>query len=226
MKKIHYTDGYGGKLNYETYCGKEIHSHDKKEEVSINPRDVNCKKCISTKEWKDDYHQWIGIDADGEKIVGVKRRIYLESDVLHASELRTAQLEVSSICEDSGQKYSRRVFQEVVEYAWHDLEKTWNAVKKADEIYSDSSLMPLIGNSYVGAPVIFNGMCERAIKEKVTGKSVFILNELKNIYWDMIDVKLFKSAFKKNFLYMYNEAREIEQVDITKVVNELKAKTN
>lgn len=211
MKKTHYTIGYGGKLNYHTICGKEIHSHDKKESATIDPKNVNCKSCQNTKTWKEDYEDCIKTKS------GIRRRIYLESDVLHADELIRAQDEVASICDEQGIKYVRRVFSEVLDYAWHDLNKTWEAVKKADEIYSDSSLMPLIGGSYTGAPAIFNGMCERAIKENVSGKDVYILNGLKNIYWGMINIPIMKKAFKSNNLFIYNEKREMVKINISKI---------
>jgi hypothetical protein len=35
MKTIHYTEGYGGKLNYITICGKEISSHSEKEKATL-----------------------------------------------------------------------------------------------------------------------------------------------------------------------------------------------
>ena len=77
--------------------------------------------------------------------------------------------------------------------------------------------MPLIGGSYTGAPVIFNGMCERAVKEDVVGKSVYILNQVDNIEWDMIDMKVMKKAFKDNELYMLDEELEIIKVDVSKI---------
>lgn len=211
MKKIHYTEGYGGKLNYLTTCGKEIHSHSEKESATIDPDEVTCGKCKKTRELIED------LAAKIKDIPGVKRRIYIESDVLSADEVRQAQRTVIGLCDDIGAKYTRRVFSELLDYAWYDLEKTWAAVKKADEIYSDSSLMPLSGGSYVGAPVIFNGMCERAIKEGVAGKDVYILNAFNNIYWDMIDVPLMKKAFKKNNLFMYNDEYEITKIDVSKI---------
>jgi hypothetical protein len=214
MKTTHYTKGYGGSLNYLTTCGKEIHSHSETETASINPVVVTCKKCLATDEWKEDYGH-----STGETITDIKRRIYLESDILHASELRNAQRSVAYICDEKKVKYIKRVFSEVLDFAWHDLAKTWEAVKKADEIYSDSSLIPLSGNSYMGAPVIFNGMCERAIKENVTGKDVYILNSLKNIHWDMIDIPVMKKAFKLNNLFMYDDEMEIVKVDVSKIKN-------
>ncbi len=147
----------------------------------------------------------------------MKRRIFIESDILHDDEYRSAQRQVANLLEDKGEGFIEAVFDEALDFAWHDLEKTWASVKKADEIYADTSLMPLVGNSYMGAPVIFNGMCERAIKEKVTGKSVYILRSLDNIDWDMIDFKIMKKAFKHNDLYMYDENREMFKVDVAKL---------
>ncbi len=61
-------------------------------------------------------------------------------------------------------------------------------------------------------------MCERAIKEKITGKSVIILNELKNIQWDMIDLELMKKAFKENTLYMYDSGQEnLIKIDVSNI---------
>ncbi len=148
----------------------------------------------------------------------MKRRIFIESDILHDDELRSAQREVSWMLDDKKEKYCEEVFDKTLDFAWHDLENTWDEVKKADEIYATSSLMPLVGNSYMGAPVIFNGMCERAIKEGVIGKSVYILSPLKRIYWGMIDLKLMKKAFKSNSLFMYDDEMEnIIKVDVSKI---------
>jgi len=126
MKKIHYTEGYGGKLNYTTMCGKEIRSHSKTEDATVDPKVVNCKKCLATKEWKEDHEDGIG-EADN----GIRRRIYIESDILHADELRNAQITVVRLCDKKSVKYVRRVFSEVLDFAWHDLEKTWESVKKS-----------------------------------------------------------------------------------------------
>lgn len=210
-KIIHYTVGYGGNLNYATTCGKEIHSHSKTEDATIDPSKVTCKKCRENKIWLEDYTDLTNTSSK------IKRRIYIESDVLHADELADVKDTVSDLCKDKKVKHVSRVFSDVLEYAWHDLEKTWAAVKKADEIYSNSSLLPLSGGTYTGAPAIFNGMCERAIKEGVTGKDVYILNSLKNVSWHMIDIPLMKNAFKKNNLFMYNDDYDITKVDVSKI---------
>ncbi len=213
MNKIHYSrTGYNGDFTYTSVCGKKVRTHQDNVESTVNPELANCKKCLSTPEYKTDL-------ADSrETKSGIKRRIFLQSDILQANEFRTAQRVAKDLAESKGLKYVDRIFSQAIDMAWHDLDKTWAAVKTADEIYATSSLMPLIGNSYTGAPVIFNGMCERAIKENVTGKSVYILNQLSNIYWEMIDFKLMKKAFKENDLFMYDDDHEnIIKVDVSKL---------
>jgi hypothetical protein len=111
-----------------------------------------------------------------------------------------------------------------LDYAWHNLEKTWEAVKNADEIYAETALLPLSGGSYSGAPVIFDGMCERAIKEKVKGKDVYILRDVTDVEWDQIDLDLMVKAFKHNRLFAYgDEAYEtLIQVDVKEIAKKHK----
>lgn len=155
----------------------------------------------------------------------MKRRIFIESDVLNKEELSSVEMGVRWMLEENNEPFIKGVFDEALDFAWHDLEKTWKSVKNADEIYADSSLMPLVGNSYMGAPVIFNGMMERAISENVKGKDVIILRPLKQIYWDMIDLKLIKKAFKHNRLFMYDDNHDkLIQVDISATVKEQRNK--
>lgn len=209
-KEIHYTrTGYNGDYTYDSICGKKV----KGENISVNPEKTTCTKCLAHSNHKTDLNEW-----QGKGNTSLKRRIFIESDILKADELRGAQREAYELSEQMGEKCIERVFSQVLDFAWHDLETTWNAVKNADEIYADSSLMPLSGGSYNGAPVIFNGMCERAVKEGVKGKKVIILNSLKNIYWHMIDLKVMKQAFKNNDLYMYDENHDkLIKVDVKKI---------
>jgi hypothetical protein len=212
MKLIHYSRlGYNGDYTYTSVCGKAVKTHQDNEASTIHPEEANCKVCLKTKEYKTDWTDTYNTSST------IKRRIYIESDILQAAEFRDAQRSVISFAKKNKLKCVDRVFSQVLDYAWHDLDKTWKAVKDADEVYATSSLMPLVGNSYMGAPVIFNGMCERAISEKVIGKSVFILNYLKHIDWDMIDIKIMKEAFKKNDLYMYDDEWNLTKVDILKI---------
>ncbi len=216
MKITHYSrTGYNGGYTYTSVCGKEVKTHQDNECSTIHPEEANCKKCMLTEKYKTD------LKDTNTTEVGVKRRIYIESDILHAGEFRSAQRKARDFAKERGLMCVDRVFSQVLDRAWHDLKKTWEAVKDADEIYATSSLMPLSGGSYIGAPVIFNGMCERAVKENVTGKSVIIFNSLNNIYWDMIDIKLMKQAFEKNDLYMYNDNYDLVKVDISKIKNKI-----
>lgn len=210
MKAIHYSrSGYNGDYTHTSICGKKI----KGDAVSVSPENATCKKCLEHPNFIIDFGH-----SSGKTKTTIKRRIFLESDILQADEFHSAQREVSQLVSAKGFKCVGRVFSQVLDFAWHDLEKTWAAVKNADEIYAVSSLIPLSGGSYIGAPVIFNGMCERAIKENVTGKSVYILNQLKNIDWYMIDLDLMKKTFKENDLYMYDDDYEnLIKVDVTKV---------
>lgn len=209
MKAIHYTrTGYNGDLTHTSICGKKV----KGEDVDVNPEKATCEKCMQHPKFKVDLQE-----HKGEGDLSIKRRIFIESDILHADELRSAQRDAHDLADKRGLKVVDKVFSQVLNFAWHDLPGTWEAVKKADEIYAISSLLPIIGNSYTGAPVIFNGMCERAVKEGVKGKQVYILNQFKGIYWDMIDIKIMKKAFKHNELYMLDEELEIVKIDVSKI---------
>lgn len=212
-KIIHYSrTGYNGNYTYTSVCGQEIKTHQDNETSEISPDKANCKKCLATKEYKTDLTDLTNTSSD------IKRRIYIESDILQASEFKQSQRQVRDIVKDAGLKTVDRVFSQVLDRAWHHLEVTWAAVKNADEIYAASSLMPLCGGSYMGAPVIFNGMCERAVKEGITGKSVIILNTLDNINWYMIKMNVMKEAFKNNDLYMYDETyTKLEKIDVSKI---------
>lgn len=211
MTKIHYSrTGYNGDFTYNSVCGKTVKTHQEKESSSVDIILATCEKCLATKEYKTDLEN---LHNDQE---GIKRRIYIESDILQAAEFRNAQREAFEFAENNGEKCVDKVFSDVLAYAWHDLEKTWSAVKRADEIYATSSLVPLGGGQ--GSPTIFNAMCKKAIAEGVVGKKVVILNRLENVCWDYIDIKAMKKAFTDNDLYMYNESYDgLEKVDISKI---------
>lgn len=211
MTLIHYSrEGYNGDYTYTSVCGKKVKTTDS-EGSTVHADETNCDACMKSKKYKTDFTDLLNTSST------IKRRIYIESDILKADEFRSAQRDVFDFANSFGLKCVDRVFSDVLDYAWHDLEKTWQAVKSADEIYATSSLMPLSGGSYMGAPVIFNGMCERAVKENVTGKSIIIFNTLKNINWDMIDIKLMKTAFQKNNLFLYDDEYELTKIDTSKI---------
>lgn len=220
MKELmHYSrEGYDGNYIYTSACGKKIKTHQEKIGITIHPAEANCKDCLASKQYKTDLKDSTTIKSN------IKRRIYIESDILNSDEFRSAQREALDFAKKQKLKCVDRVFSEVLDYAWHNLEKTWQAVKDADEIYATSSLMPLTGGSYNGAPVIFNKMCEKAIQEKIEGKSVFILNALSSIYWGMIDKKLMLKAFARNKLYMYDDEdfNNLVEQDIKKIIKGIK----
>lgn len=210
-KLLHYSrHGYEGNYEYNSVCGKKIKTHQDNEGSTIHPTEANCKECLLTSEYQTDLFDFNNTNN------AIKRRIYIESDILQANEFRRAQRAVFDFVTGSNIKCVERGLSDVLDFAWHDLEKTWAAVKKAEEIWTISSLMPLSGG-YTGAPVIFNGMCERAIKEKITGKSVIILNKLEYISWGMIDIDVMKKAFKKNSLFMYNDNYELFKVNVSDI---------
>lgn len=211
-KLLHYSrNGYNGDLTYTSVCEKIVKTHQDHEGSTIYPHKANCPECLASQKYQIDLSDY------KETKSGIKRRIYIESDFLKADEFNRAQRTVHSFAKENGLDVVERAFSLVLEFAWHKLDETWESVKRSDEIYAISSLMPLIGGSYSGAPVIFNGMCERAVRENVSGKSVFILNSLENIEWDMIDMDLMMKAFKSNDLYMYNENYDLKKVDITTI---------
>lgn len=130
------------------------------------------------------------------------KRLFIETDILHESELKSAQRRVANILEDAGIPFGKDVFDETKDFAWHDADAAWEAVKRADEIYGDSALVPLCGyGSYTGAPVVMDVMMKKAIDENITGKSLFFLRAFKDIEWEGVDNKLMKIAFKKNKLF-------------------------
>ena len=155
---------------------------------------------------------------------GKIKRLFLETDVLQADELRSAQRQVSNYLEDKGIAFSKDVFDEVKDFAWHKGEDAWEAVKRCDEIYSDSALVPLCGyGSYTGSVVVMDVMMQKAITENIKGKSLYFLRSFDDIKWDGIDYKLFKKCFKKgvNDLYAREYDKEyntrFELVDVSKI---------
>lgn len=209
---IHYSrKGYNGDLTYTSVCGNIVKTHQDKEKTNIHPETTTCEKCKTTTEYSSDLKD---LQTTPE---GIKRRIYIESDILQADEFRNAQREVFSFAKEQGEKCVDRVFSQVLDFAWHDLDKTWQAVKDADEIYATSSLVPMGGGN--GSPTIFNGMCAKAVQEGVKGKKVVILNSLENICWDYIDIKIMKKAFSDNDLYMYDTESfdKLVKVDVSKI---------
>lgn len=154
------------------------------------------------------------------------KRLFIESDVLQEDELSSSQCSVALYLESQNIPYNEKdVFDEVVEYAWHEADKAWDAVKRADEIYASSGLVPLCGyGSYTGAPVVMDVMMKKAIEEKITGKSLIFLRDYKDVDWEQIDIKLMPKAFANNKLFTmeYDNGYKLKPVDIEKLVKSYK----
>lgn len=145
------------------------------------------------------------------------RRIFIDSDNIDKFEYRAAQRTVYGLVDGLPEE----VFDEVVDFAWHEPEKAWDAVKRADEIYAQSSLIPLCGyGSYTGSVVVMDVMMAKAIAEDIRGKSIFFLRQYKDIEWEGIDLTLVDKAFKHNFLYTLENYDRFEQVDIDKLIRD------
>lgn len=150
------------------------------------------------------------------------KRIFIDSVKADEDEVESAEFTIEIMLNKKNLPIPTPIFNQVVSNAWHEADIAWEAVKSADEIYANSSLVPLSGfNSYTGSPVVFDVMMEKAITEDVRGKSVFFMRPFKNIYWEQIDVELLDKAFKHNFIYTL-EDRDFVQVDIDKVIRENK----
>jgi len=155
------------------------------------------------------------------------KRLFIETDFLKEDELRSAQRTVRWVLEANGLESADNVFDETVDFAWQNADKAWEAVKRCDEIYGDSSLVPLCGyGTYTGAPVIMDVMMQKAIDENIEGKSVIFLRKYEDIEWDGIDKKLLAKAFKKNKLFTTEPDEKWDdhfiEVDIKKLIKELK----
>lgn len=147
------------------------------------------------------------------------KRIFIDSDSIDDSELRTAQRTLYRIKEN----VSEDVFDELVDFAWHHADEAWEAVKSADEIYANSSLIPLAGyGNYTGSVVVMDVMMEKALKEDIKGKSIYFMRPYEDIEWDGIDLELFDKAFRYNFIYTLEDHDHFEQVDIDRVLRENK----
>jgi len=164
------------------------------------------------------------MQSDEIKNVKPLKRLFLETDVLQDDELRYAQREVADYLEDKGITFCKNVFDEVKDFAWHKGEDAWEAVKRCDEIYSDSALVPLSGyGSYTGSVVVMDVMMKKAIDENIKGKSLYFLRSFEDIEWDGIDYNLFKKCFAKGINNLYTRKYDkdyntrFEIVDVSKM---------
>jgi hypothetical protein len=148
------------------------------------------------------------------------KRIFIDSDVVHRDEVGTAIYTIELIMEKQGLDVPVKMFDEIVDFAWHEADKAWESVKSSDEIYANTSLVPLCGyGSYTGSVVVMDVMMKKAIDENVTGKSLFILRPFDDVEWDGIDLSLMPKAFLNNKLFTLEDHDRFVEVDIESLIN-------
>lgn len=154
----------------------------------------------------------------------MKRRLFIETDILKEEDLERAREKVSDILGREGIEYPDEVFDDTKDFAWHEMKEAWESVKRADEIYGDSALVPIVGG-YTGAPVIMDTMMRKTIEEGIEDKSLYFLQPYDSIWWQEIDWKPLGKAFAKNKLFTMefnNSEYEFVQVDIPKLIKNIK----
>lgn len=83
-----------------------------------------------------------------------------------------------------------------------DITKTWSLIVSSDEIYFQS-ILARNGRTKIESPDLFNLIMERAIKDGIINKQVFICSDLDEIRWSNIDLNNLKACFSaKNKLFV------------------------
>lgn len=150
----------------------------------------------------------------------MKKRLFIESDVLHQYEVDSCANCVEFILQDMGIPFIPAIFDKAIGYAWHDMDTTWEEILLHDEVFASSSLFGLSGaRTYIGSPPLFDGMMKRALDNKVKGKSLYFLTHSDDILWDNINLKMLVKVFatknklyctdKKNGLFVHINPHEI-----------------
>lgn len=131
----------------------------------------------------------------------MKKRIFVESDILHSDKLDCVKRHLELLLESEQQDFLPEIFDVVIEGAMHKPEELIKAVVDADEIYINSSLIGLTGG-YFGAPMLFDAACQKAVELGITGKKIVFLRPFADIWWSNIDAEMLRMAFANNELYV------------------------
>ena len=93
-----------------------------------------------------------------------------------------------------------KFFDEAITNATYSSKEVWEAIKRNDEIFAESSLIDSMG---VSGGTLFNAMMYNCIKENISGKKMYLFSSEKDIWWDNLNRDLFKKTFEndKNTLY-------------------------
>ncbi len=93
----------------------------------------------------------------------------------------------------------------IISYCSDDIKKTWEAIVSADEIYFSSTFLSN-GKSVISSSEIFNLLMDKAIKDGLSGKSVYCCTLDAEINWQRIDEEFFNKLFyKDNMFFTRNE---------------------
>lgn len=108
-------------------------------------------------------------------------------------------------------------FDETFTEATFNSQDAWEAIKRNDEIFAESSLIDMMG---ISGGLLFNNMMYMAIKENVVGKKVHFFSSKDSIWWDNLNADLFEKAFEHNELYTH-EGNKWEKVDISEILKKM-----
>lgn len=149
------------------------------------------------------------------------KKMYIASAAVGEIEIKTVLRRVFYALHLDGVTPREEFFDRIVANAWINQEEAWNAIKLADEVYTDTSLVALGGNSsYNGSVALFDALIKKAVTHKLTGKSIFIVRPSSEIQWRGIDLSMLPAAFEKNRLFTL-EGKKFQQVDVNKLILEV-----
>jgi len=106
-------------------------------------------------------------------------------------------------------------FNETFTEATFNSQEAWEAIKRNDEIFAESSLIDMMG---INGGMLFNNMMYMAIKENIIGKKVYFFSSKDSIWWSNLNEDLLLNAFKGNALYTH-EDNGWQKVDINEIIN-------
>lgn len=141
------------------------------------------------------------------------KRLYIEND--HNIDLSRVKSYLRDLYNYKGEP--EKFFDEIFTNATFDSLRAWNAVKRNDEIFAESSLIDSMG---VSGGMLFNNMMYLAINEKIIGKKVYLFSDYEDIWWDNLKPTLLKDAFEFNELFTLEE-EGWKKVDIQLLIQKI-----
>lgn len=108
-------------------------------------------------------------------------------------------------------------FDETFTEATFNSQDAWEAIKRNDEIFAESSLIDMMG---ISGGMLFNNMMYMSIKEEVKGKKVYFFSSKNDIWWENLNEDLFVKAFKDNELFTH-EGNAWVKADIDEIIKKM-----